>query len=90
MKIFKYEFKIEDGEIEVETPSKGYIIKWGTQKPGHICFWSIVDPADETKIKSKFRVFGTGHEIEGRLSFTDYCDSVFDGPFVWHIFRVTS
>ena len=34
MKIFKYEFKAEEGEIEVKIPGKGYIIKWGIQRPG--------------------------------------------------------
>ena len=37
-----------------------------------------------------FRIFGTGHKITKEdLTTHEFLDTLFDGPFVWHLYRRT-
>lgn len=43
--------------------------------------------ADNTMMWN-FRIFGTGHGItKEELTGHEYIDSIFDGPYVWHLYR---
>ena len=88
--VYKYEFKAADA-VTIPTHKIIKVLKFGKQNIEHgvLTLWALVDTetepdADEVSIK----IFGTGHPIpiyETRLSKT-FIETVFDGPFVWHIF----
>lgn len=51
---------------------------------GRITVWAIVDPLAETELR-QFQVYGTGEELRSKKE--DFIGTVFDGPFVWHVFK---
>ncbi len=83
IKIWKYEVKVDD-IVTIRMPVNSRIIKIGVQNPRCICFWAIIF-AQSSVVEKKFRIYGTDHPIESVPG--DYIDTVFDGPFVWHVFR---
>lgn len=80
-RIFKYKFA-----NEIHMPKDARIVHVGMQD-GNIFFWAEHE-FDNKKPKielRKFSVFGTGIEIpKGNKQ---YLATVFDGPFVWHIYE---
>ena len=40
--------------------------------------------------KSNFEIIGTGHSFEFDYLTHTYIDSLFDGPFVWHIWSINN
>jgi hypothetical protein len=51
------------------------------------CLFTEELDADSTMPWS-FRIFGTGHGIKkSELTTHQYVDSIFDGPFVWHLYQ---
>jgi hypothetical protein len=72
-----YKYKLE--EI-MQLPKGIQILKVGVQN-NEIYIWGIVN-SEETEIRH-FRVIGTGRDTVGK-----YLDTVFVGPYVWHIFEV--
>jgi len=86
--IYKYKFEVAD-TVAIFTHKIEKILCVDSQTAlsvNELCLWAIVDP--ETKPDSSriiFRIFGTGHEIKDISNFP-YFTTVFDGPFVWHLF----
>lgn len=50
---------------------------------GQVALWALVDPV-QTPEKRTFEIFGTGWEIDGRLT---YIGTWQEPPFVWHLFE---
>ena len=50
--------------------------------------WVLVDPNQKQTSQRNFEIIGTGHEFEFDYLTHTYIDSLFDGPFVWHIWEV--
>jgi len=91
-KIYKYVFKLDDN-FQVAMPGPGAkILKIGKQ-PGHphgvYCMWALV-LADSPLVERRFKVYGTGHEIESLIGppSLHYIDSIIDDFYVWHFFEV--
>ena len=82
IKIWKFEFPVND-VAWVRMPEGAKVLCVGTQQPNHICLWALVDP-DTVVTERKFLVRGTGHELVAAGE--NYLGTVFDGPFVWHVF----
>lgn len=83
--IWKFEFNVDDGPIQVPMPRGAKILSCNTQQSGLICVWAEVDPHNTTEIYL-FWVRGTG-QITGDLPFTsEFLATVLDGNFVWHVF----
>lgn len=71
----------------LELPVGAKVINVGMQN-SQITLWVIVDPKAEC-IKRCFRIVGTGNPFQD----SDQCEhigTVFDGPFVWHVFERTT
>lgn len=51
--------------------------------------WALVDLDETEMVERSFDVWGTGCEIEEYPN-VDFVSTVFEGPFVWHIFEVLS
>ena len=82
--IFKYELT-----SEVLLPKGALILRAGTQ--GDTMFiWALIDPNEKEHIEREFIVVGTGHPFEYEYLKHRFVDTVFDGPFVWHIFEVNT
>lgn len=79
--VYKYEFAVAN-EVDVEMPSGAEVVAVGSQDTNHICLWAIVD-TDKPVTTRKFQVCGTGHPLD---SVGPYIGTVFDGPYVWHVF----
>jgi hypothetical protein len=80
--VWKFEFQVADA-VTVMTPEVVAVMGIGTQREGYICVWLLVRPETESR-ETTFYVRGTGHPVP--LDLTPI-GIVFDGPFVWHVFR---
>ena len=78
--IFKY--KLNLGLTTIKT-FQG--VQWIKAKciRGEIYLWGIVI-SDFMEIEKEIVIIGTGHPIPVKMG---YIDTVFDDPFVWHIFE---
>ena len=97
--VYKYELSSPLGIItKVSLPKGSTVLSAGIQA-NDFFIWALVDTEQPTEDR-KFIVYGTGWEIDegikdrfhigGNLAFFDLCpiDTVFQGPYVWHIFEV--
>jgi len=87
-RIYKYTLgHAADADIfEIGLPIDNKILHFGMQNK-IICFWALVDVGIVTTVR-KFKVVGTGHDIDQEFSDVKHLATVFDGPFVWHILEV--
>ena len=67
----------EDVTIRAVGMQGSQIYVWG-ETPGH---------ADPLTVTRTFRVIGTGFDVP---DVGNYIGTVFDGPFVWHVYEVPS
>ena len=49
--------------------------------------WALVD-TEAPAAEHMFAVRGTGNEIKPEVEQGDFIGTVFDGPFVWHVFSL--
>lgn len=85
-KVLKYEFLVDDGVV-VDIPFLGEILSVGTQKSRHVCLWVLVSVPINPARPRKFRVAGTAHHLEDSFTKGNFIGTVFDGPYVWHVFE---
>lgn len=83
--VWKYQAELND-TIEFTLPKEAQLLKVGIQQ-GAITFWFLVDPDNPLADCKPFSIRDTGHPVPDNVT---YIDSVFDGPFVWHIFKPKS
>jgi hypothetical protein len=80
--IYKYELA-----RTIQLPIDSQVLKVGIQN-GIIQIWVLVDPNQKETSQRNFEIIGTGHSFEFDYLTHTYIDSVFDGPFVWHIWEI--
>lgn len=80
--VWKYEADVDD-RICIQTPKGAEILTVAFQQYRKITMWALVD-TDAPVIDRYFMVRGTGHPVELRTD-QKFLATVFDGPFVWHI-----
>jgi hypothetical protein len=80
--IYKYELA-----RTIQLPIDSQVLKVGMQNGG-MYIWALVDPNQTIKSQRNFEILGTGHSFEFDYLTHTYIDSLFDGPFVWHIWEV--
>lgn len=83
--VWKFSLQRIIGPQKLEMPEAAAILHASMQN-GTPCIWAIVNP-NAPKVDRHFVVKGTGHSLEG-VGYGSYVGTVFDGPFVWHIFEV--
>ncbi len=81
--IYKFPLSVGD-ESEINMPSGSEILTVQVQD-NKICIWAKVDLGSTTLQVRTFRVVGTGHPFDPKLT---YIGTVLIGLFVWHIFEV--
>lgn len=84
MTIWKYHLRRTDDVQEITMPDEAAVLTVAMQDD-QITLWAWVDPDIEVAIR-RFAIVGTGQPAP---DFNDsiYHGTVFDGPFVWHIFE---
>jgi hypothetical protein len=80
--IYKYELA-----RTIELPIDSQVLKVGIQN-GIMQMWVLVDPNQKETSQRNFEIIGTGHSFEFDYLTHTYIDSLFDGPFVWHIWEI--
>ena len=80
--IYKYELS-----KTIELPINSQVLKAGIQK-GDMYIWVLIDGTETKTSQRNFEILGTGHSFEFDYLTHTYIDSIFDGPFVWHIWEV--
>ena len=81
--IYKYELS-----SKVLLPEGSLVLKAGIQSGG-MYIWALIDPK-QPLIERNFEIVGTGHPFEYGCLTHRFVDTIFDGPFVWHIFEVNN
>ena len=85
-KIYKYQLRgVPDSNYKLEMPLGAKIVHIGIQL-NILCLWVEVDP-DEKSTFRYFRIYGTGHKISANAL---YLGTVFDEPYVWHVYEELS
>ena len=80
--IYKYELA-----KTIMMPINSQVLKVGMQN-GIMCIWILVENNELDASERNFEIIGTGHSFEFDYLTHTYIDSLFDGPFVWHIWEV--
>lgn len=80
--IYKYELA-----RTIQLPIDSQVLKVGIQN-GIMQIWVLVDPNQKETSQRNFEIIGTGHPFEFDYLTHTYIDSLFDGPFVWHIWEI--
>ena len=82
--IYKYELA-----RTITLPINSQILKAGIQN-GIMYIWVLVDENEKQTYYANFEIIGTGHSFEFNHLTHTYIDSLFDGPFVWHIWNINN
>lgn len=89
-RIFKYEFELTDYQ-HVDIPKGAKVLKVDKQGQKY-CFWALVN-TDAKFERKTLAIFGTGNPTEiydDNLQMFNHWGTFFDGPFVWHVFEVST
>lgn len=79
-----WKFQLERREVQtIGMPAGAMVLHVGIQE-GEIMLWAAVDP-DRPTVGRNFAIVGTGQPCPTPAE-AEYHGTVFDGPFVWHIF----
>lgn len=82
--VYKYELGPLGITTDVVLPAFASVLSAGIQED-NIFIWVLVDD-EEYPVTRQFVTYGTGWEIyEDDVS---HIDTIFHGPFVWHVFEV--
>ncbi len=78
-----WKFQLDRREFQaIGMPVGARVLHVGIQE-SEITLWAAVDPKAAIVLRN-FAIVGTGHAIPDGA---EYRATVFDGPFVWHIFE---
>jgi hypothetical protein len=83
-KVYKYFCPVDDS-IEIVLPIDAQILKFDTQNK-YLCMWALVD-TDKTDETRRFRIAGTGHDIDEQLKL-EYINTFYFDSLVFHVFEV--
>lgn len=72
--------------IECWLPAGARILTIGYQGQA-LCLWAEIDDSAPFE-RRVFSVFGTGHLMPDNVPLA-FIDTVFEGPYVWHIYEQT-
>lgn len=82
--IWKFTLERTDKQYVDRMPATAKVIHVGMQD-GKITLWAIVNPNDVT-LPRCYRIVGTGNPFPDADKWA-HIGTVFDGPFVWHVFE---
>ena len=87
--IYKYQLDLSK-TVSHKMPEGAQVLTVGIQRH-KIMLWALVkaEPpyCEEAKELRTFRCYGTGHPIQDQVPM-EYIGTLYDGPFVWHVFEI--
>ncbi len=83
--IYKYKLPLSISRDPVVQMPRGAISLSANMQNGWLCVWALVDP-DMPLVDHLFSVLGTGHPVDAMDEQGAFIGTVFDGPYVWHVF----
>lgn len=81
-----WKFQLRLGDQDIISMPKGARLLHVAMQHHSLCVWALVDPVAPL-VRRGFRIAGTGHPIDGN-DCKNHVSTVFDGPFVWHVFDI--
>ena len=87
-RILKYQISslsMYSSEVSILIPEQAVVRAVGMQH-GQLYIWAEVQRGDLLTATRTFQVIPTGDDLPNGI----YVGTVFDGPFVWHVYEVTS
>ncbi len=89
-KIFKYHINYTAKSIKL--PVGAILLSVGMQRD-KLMLWAIVEYDDDGRKKvpteaRRIRIVGTGHDMTPDMEQGKFIGTVFNGPFVWHVFEL--
>jgi hypothetical protein len=84
-RMLKYRISANQDQTTISIRAGADIRAVGVQLPREVCLWAEVP--DDTPVQARtFTIIGTGDDVPAGA----YVGTVFDGPFVWHIYEVVT
>lgn len=84
MNVYKYPLDLKEYN-DIEMPWGAKILSFQVQE-GIPCIWALVD-ATHTKVNRRFRVAGTGHNIDDNIK--EFIGTIqMPNGLVWHLFEI--
>lgn len=83
-RVYKYGLRMSAHPQRIHIPEGGVVRHVGKQSRDGLEIWVEVDVSKGVAIR-EFRIVGTG---DGILPHEEWRGTVFDGPFVWHVYEV--
>jgi hypothetical protein len=77
---------VSDKWTTFNLPRFSKVVYFGEDATGALNFWAEV-PLNQLEESRRFRVFGTGHVIDGERWIPDHVATCVTGPFVWHLYE---
>lgn len=81
-KIWKFEIPLQDKKAQM--PAGAQILSVGVQGD-EIMVWAVCNP-NHPFVTRYFPIFGTGFEMNLQDRGRPFLGTVFQGPYVWHVF----
>ena len=82
-RVWKYPVSLGGG-AEVQMPQASRVVHFARQGTS-LAFWAEVDDANPYE-RRVYGIYGTGYPIPAQA---DYCATLLDGEYVWHLYEVT-
>ena len=77
-----WKYALKDSSVVLDMPSGAKILLVCLQNR-MVTIWAQVD-TEAPLAKREFGIYGTGHEIQKPVC--NHVGTIFDGPYVWHIY----
>ncbi len=81
-----YKYALTFGTNRVSMPFNAKLLTVQVQA-GRFQLWALVDRANRQQ-ERLIVIYGTGHPLPDKVG--DYIATVQEGPYVWHVFDLTS
>ena len=82
--VYKYQLAPVQFHGILRWPKTGVIRKVGMQD-SRLTFWVEISKDNESEVAHEVTIVGTGNPIP-QDGLWVYCETFFDGPFVWHVY----
>ena len=85
--VWKYELTENERPLQVPPGASKFL---SVQAQGEkLCVWILVNPDDPVRIDRKYKIVGTGQDINlfGPENMWSYAGTAQIGPLVWHVFE---
>lgn len=87
-RIYKYELSHDEEEHEFPADSRLLYVGKNPANPLMPCLWVEVEASEPVTEKHRFKIYGTGHDIDEPEDERHYIGTAVCESLVWHVFEV--